>query len=112
MSGGYLKDGLKLGDHQIVIFTFKGPIELPKCQNWNQEIDALKQIIGEKVIAVTLAGESTPQEFLQRFVSGGTTLAPPKGGRPASSKAKTARTKPAKKTARKAPRKARRRNGD
>ena len=63
MSGGYLKDGLKEFEHQVVIFTFKGPIDLPTCQNWNKEIDVLKNSFGDKLIAVTLAGEDTPGKF-------------------------------------------------
>ena len=63
MSGGYLKDGLKAFEHQVVIFTFKGPIDLATCQSWNQEIHELKKSFGDKLIAVTLVGENTPEKF-------------------------------------------------
>lgn len=64
MSGGYVsKDGLKLGEHQVVLFTFKGPIAGPKCEEWNREINALKASFGNQVIGVTMNGLPTPEEF-------------------------------------------------
>jgi hypothetical protein len=64
MSGGYVrKDGLADGEHQVVIFTFKGPIDRPKCEEWNREINALKATFGQQVIGVTMDGLRTPEEF-------------------------------------------------
>jgi hypothetical protein len=63
MSGGYLKDGLADFEHQVVIFTFKGPIDQAVCKEWNQQIKALKKSLGDKAIGVTLAGEKTPDAF-------------------------------------------------
>ena len=63
MSGGYLKDGLKEFQHQVVIFNFKGPIDAVKCKEWNRAISNLKQSFGDNVIGVTLAGLDTPDEF-------------------------------------------------
>jgi hypothetical protein len=63
MSGGYLKDGLGEFEHQVVIFTFKGPIDQAKCKEWNQQIKALKNKLGDQAIGVTLAGENTPDAF-------------------------------------------------
>lgn len=63
MSGGYLKDGLKEWEHQVVIFTFKGPIDQAKCREWNLQINNLKQSLGNNVMGVTMAGLDTPAEF-------------------------------------------------
>jgi hypothetical protein len=63
MSGGYLKDGLEEFEHQVVIFTFKGPIDQATCREWNQQIKALKESLGPNAIGVTLAGEKTPESF-------------------------------------------------
>jgi len=64
MSGGYIKEqGMVEGEHQLVVFAFKGPISAPKCKEWNQEINALKQMFGEQVIGVTVTGEDTPDIF-------------------------------------------------
>jgi hypothetical protein len=63
MSGGYLKDGLKDFEHQVVIFTFKGPITQTTCDEWNTTIKRLKKLLGEKAIGVTITGEKTPVPF-------------------------------------------------
>jgi len=60
MSGGYLKDGLKEFEHQVVIFTFKGPIDQAKCDEWNRQIKALKSSLGNNAIGVTIDGLPTP----------------------------------------------------
>jgi hypothetical protein len=66
MSGGYLKDGLKAGEHQVVIFTFKGEIDAPTCREWNKEILRLKKLdaLKNNLISVTLNGEKTPPELM------------------------------------------------
>jgi len=63
MSGGYLKDGLEEFEHQVVIFTFKGPIGQEVCREWNKEIVRLKKLLADKAIGVTLEGELTPKAF-------------------------------------------------
>lgn len=63
MSGGYLKDGLKEFEHQVVIFTFKGPIDQEACREWNKEINRLKKFLGDQAIGVTITGEKTPDAF-------------------------------------------------
>ena len=60
MSGGYVKPGLKAGEHMVVIFTFKGPIDSVKADEWNKQIDKLKHTLGDKATAVTLDGENKP----------------------------------------------------
>ena len=64
MSGGYLKDGLKAGEHQVIIFTFKGEIDQPKCKEWNQQILRLKKLLGNNVIGVTVDGLPTPPSLM------------------------------------------------
>ena len=44
MSGGYLNDGLAEFEHEVIIFTFKGPIDAATCQEWNRQITILKRI--------------------------------------------------------------------
>jgi hypothetical protein len=63
MSGGYLKEGLKAGEHQVVIFTFKGPISAATCRRWNLQIDDLKRLLGDSAIGVTIQGLDTPDAF-------------------------------------------------
>ena len=64
MSGGYLRDGLETNEQQIVIFTFKGPIDQTKTKEWNDRINALKQTLGkDKVVGVTFDGKTTPDLF-------------------------------------------------
>ncbi len=63
MSGGYLKEGIKSGEHQVVICTFKEEIDQAKCKAWNKAIQALKQSLGDSVIGVTIKGEDTPDAF-------------------------------------------------
>lgn len=63
MSGGYLKEGLKAGEHQVVIFTFKGPIDQATCRRWNLQIDDLKRLLGDSAIGVTINGLDTPDTF-------------------------------------------------
>ena len=42
MSGGYIKDeGLETGEHQVVIFTFKGPIDRAERRRVEQTDQAL-----------------------------------------------------------------------
>jgi hypothetical protein len=67
MSGGYVHDeGLDPGEHQVVIFTFKGPITSAEADLWNRQILALKERLQDKVMGVTLDGENTPARLLTK----------------------------------------------
>lgn len=89
MSGGYIsEEGLKDGEHQVVIFAFKGPIAATKGQEWNEAINSLKKMFGNQVIAVTMQGLPTPPQYM-----------PPASGLGAKPAAKT----PGKKTQKKRP---------
>jgi hypothetical protein len=62
MSGGYLKKGLGPGEHQVVIFTFRGPIDAALCVEWNIQIKILKgqDMFGDQVMAATMKCDDTP----------------------------------------------------
>lgn len=60
MSGGYLKDRLKAGEHRVVIFTFKGEIDQGKIDEWDKQIKLLKQSFGNNIMGVTIKGEDSP----------------------------------------------------
>ena len=67
MSGGYVKkDGLAAGQHQTVIFTFKGPTDGETSRAWNTAIRALKRSFLSHnpgcIIGVTLNGPATPPD--------------------------------------------------
>jgi hypothetical protein len=73
MSGGFVNEsGLKEGAHQVVIFTFKGPIDQAKCQEWNIALADLKQTFGEQMMGVTIDGLPTPVNFTRRRPSAAT----------------------------------------
>lgn len=62
MSGGYLNEkGLNPGEHEVVIFTFTGPISAAKCIRWNVAIRAEKKRIGANgVMGATMDAKETP----------------------------------------------------
>ena len=64
MSGGYLDDeGLKAGEHRVIIFNFKGPIDGAVCVDWNTILKDFKtdpEKFGENLLAVTIVGKPTP----------------------------------------------------
>ena len=56
MSGGDIK-AQQSGEHQVVIFTFAGSLQQKDVDDWNREVLRLKQVFGDKVMAVTIKGE-------------------------------------------------------
>jgi hypothetical protein len=67
MSGGYVHDeGLDEGEHQVVIFTFKGPITDVEADEWNRRINALKKGLGDRMMGVTIDGYDTPERFKKK----------------------------------------------
>lgn len=63
MSGGYIKPQ-KEGDHQIVVFTFIGPIETKKVDQWNKALLELKKLFGASLTGITIKGDPTPPSIL------------------------------------------------
>ncbi len=64
MSGGYIDNQRNLG-HQVVIFTFKGAISGDLVAEWNRAILDLKHRFGDRVIGVTIKGETTKPKHLK-----------------------------------------------
>jgi hypothetical protein len=64
MSGGYIKSQ-KAGDHQIVVFTFTGPVTPKKVDQWNKAILALKQLFGDGLTGITIKGDPTPPSIMR-----------------------------------------------
>jgi hypothetical protein len=64
MSGGYIKPQ-KQGDHQIVVFTFVGPIDRKKMEKWNMAIFELKKLFGDGLTGITIQGDPTPPSILK-----------------------------------------------
>ena len=65
MSGGYIKPQ-KAGDHQMVVFTFAGPLKGADVKKWNDAVLALKQTFGPNVLSMTFKGDSTPKALLSK----------------------------------------------
>ncbi len=63
MSGGFIKPQ-KAGAHQVVIFTFAGPLKKGDAEKWNNEVEKLKAMFGSKVMGVTMQGHTTPPSRL------------------------------------------------
>jgi hypothetical protein len=66
MSGGVIDEQTEKGEHQVVIFTFAGVLSAEECREWNTQIVKLKNRFGARIMGVTIKGEKTPPEFLQR----------------------------------------------
>ena len=64
MSGGFLEAQPGRGEHQLVIFTFKGTLNPQLVAEWNQAILNLKQRFGNSLVGVTIRGATTSDEFL------------------------------------------------
>jgi hypothetical protein len=57
MSGGYI-DPQNQFDHQVVLFTFTGPLTRAQASRWNAAIREFKNALG--LTGVTLKGQKTP----------------------------------------------------
>ena len=93
MSGGYLNNkGLKTGEHQVLVFNFKGGkngIPPTACKDWNQVVRYFKKnVFGDNLISVTLTGEKTPGKltFGKNIVLSGVRLGDAKKRKVKSSK--------------------------
>ena len=60
MSSGFLK-AQKSGQHQVMIFTFVGPISDADRKAWNQCIRDLKERLGGRLVGVTIKGDKSPR---------------------------------------------------
>ena len=63
MSGGYIRPQ-RQGDHQIVVFTFIGPVDAKNVNEWNAKILELKDLFGDGLTGITIAGDPTPRSIL------------------------------------------------
>ena len=68
MSGGYI-ELQREGEHQVVIFTFIGPINQDQKDQWNKRVLELKNMfVNEEVrsylAGVTVRGQPTPKKLL------------------------------------------------
>ena len=64
MSGGYIQPQEE-GEHQVVIFTFIGPVTPEQVTRWNKRVLELKNMFVNKKVrsylaGVTVKGERTP----------------------------------------------------
>lgn len=64
MSGGYIQ-AQEEGEHQVVIFTFIGPVTPEQVTQWNKRVLELKSMfvnkkVGSYLAGVTVKGERTP----------------------------------------------------
>jgi hypothetical protein len=67
MSGGYIQPQEE-GEHQVVIFTFIGPISTEQAAQWNKRVLELKNMFVDKKVrsylaGVTVKGDPTPKEL-------------------------------------------------
>ena len=67
MSGGYILPQEE-GEHQVVIFTFIGPISTEQAAQWNKRVLELKNMFVDKKVrsylaGVTVKGDPTPKEL-------------------------------------------------
>jgi hypothetical protein len=67
MSGGYIQPQEE-GEHQVVIFTFIGPVSGEQATQWNKRVLELKiMFVNTKVrsylAGVTVKGDRTPKEL-------------------------------------------------
>ena len=63
MSGGFI-DEQDDGDHQVVTFTFVGPLTPERVSQWNDAVMDLKRRFGSNLIGITTKAESTSAERL------------------------------------------------
>ncbi len=68
MSGGYILPQEE-GEHQVVIFTFIGPVTDDQAAQWNKRVLELKNMFVNKKVrsylaGVTVKGERTPEELM------------------------------------------------
>jgi hypothetical protein len=66
MSGGYIR-AQKEGEHQVVIFTFIGPVTQDQKDQWNARVLELKNsFVNDQVksylAGVTIQGDPTPSK--------------------------------------------------
>jgi hypothetical protein len=64
MSGGFIKPQ-KHGEHQVVHFTFVGPLDRGKAEKWNEALAELKQTFGDGLTGITIKGDPTPPKYLR-----------------------------------------------
>ncbi|MET0678091.1 MAG: hypothetical protein ABW175_20020 [Bradyrhizobium sp.] len=67
MSGGYIR-AQKEGEHQVVIFTFIGPVTQEQRDQWNERVLELKNsFVNDKaksyLAGVTIQGDPTPPKL-------------------------------------------------
>jgi hypothetical protein len=67
MSGGYIQPQEE-GEHQVVIFSFIGPISTEQAAQWNKRVLELKNMFVDKKVrsylaGVTVKGDPTPKEL-------------------------------------------------
>jgi hypothetical protein len=67
MSGGYIQPQEE-GEHQVVIFTFIGPVTSEQAAQWNKRVLELKTMFVDKKVrsylaGVTVKGDPTPPEL-------------------------------------------------
>ena len=67
MSGGYILPQEE-GEHQVVIFTFIGPVTPEQATQWNKRVLELKNMFVSKKVrsylaGVTVKGDPTPKEL-------------------------------------------------
>ena len=62
MSGGYIKPQ-KHGEHQVVHFTFVGPIDSTKTEKWNKALAEFKRVFGAGLTGITIKGDPTPTKY-------------------------------------------------
>jgi hypothetical protein len=63
VSGGFIGEQGD-GDHQVVTFTFVGPLTAEKVRQWNDAIMNLKRGLGPNLVGITTKAESTSAEHL------------------------------------------------
>lgn len=65
MSGGFI-NSQKEGEHQIVTFTFFGPMDTKKVKEWNDALAKLKKRFKANLVGITVRGDPTPPEYMHR----------------------------------------------
>jgi hypothetical protein len=65
MSGGYIKPQRK-GQHQVVHFTFAGPIDPKHAKQWNDRLAEFKELFGHSLTGITLKGDPTPSQYVKK----------------------------------------------
>jgi hypothetical protein len=62
MSGGFIKPQ-KQFEHQLVVFTFIGPVTQKQVDQWNDALAELKQMFGPTLTGITIKGDPTPTKY-------------------------------------------------